>query len=266
MSFWNDNRWRAQGPLQKIVEPWDAARVEDANYLLSIGSEVYVSDEESAKTARQLKEGESFAIDPGQFAFLLTEEQVNIPRSTLGFISIRASIKFSGLVNISGFHVDPGYSGKLLFSVFNAGPSRIHLKRGEPIFPIWLADLHEEISRKQIKKGYDDLPSKNINQISGKFTTAYQVEKQIEAMKVEINELKAFKTQALIVLTVAGLLLFPTLKDTVIRAFQNTPPVSSKISLDSPAQTESPVLPNPSVTTVPVPKQTANPIAPNTIK
>jgi dCTP deaminase len=231
MPFWNDNRWRAQGPAQKIVEPWDASRVEDANYLLSIGSEVYVSDEESAKTARQLKEAESFAIDPGQFAFLLTEELVNIPLNTLGFISIRASIKFSGLVNISGFHVDPGYSGKLLFSVFNAGPARIHLKRGEPIFPIWLADLHEEISRKQIKKGYVDLPSKNINQISGKFTTAYQVEKHLEDLKSEINELKAFKTQALIVLTLVGALLIPTLKDTIVKALQissNAPSEASR--------------------------------------
>ncbi|MBR1156195.1 hypothetical protein [Bradyrhizobium sp. JYMT SZCCT0428] len=131
------------------------------------------------------------------------------------------------MVNISGFHVDPGYSGKLLFSVFNAGPSPIHLKRGEQIFPIWLADLAEEISRKQIKKGYLDLPSKNINQISGKFTTAYQVEKHIEELREEINDLKAFKTHAVIVLTVAAALLFPFFKDSITKAFQSPNAITS---------------------------------------
>ena len=50
-----------------------------------------------------------FTIPPGQFAFLLTEEVVSVPPDALAFISIRAKTKFRGLVNVSGFHVDPGY-------------------------------------------------------------------------------------------------------------------------------------------------------------
>lgn len=258
MPFWNDSKWRIEGSAQKIVEPWDPSRVEDANYLLSIGNEVYVSDESSGKTARQLKDGESFVIDPGQFAFLLTEQAVNIPLGTLGFISIRASIKFSGLVNISGFHVDPGYSGKLLFSVFNAGPSPIHLKRGEPIFPIWLADLNEAISRKEMKKGYIDLPSKNINQISGKFTTAYQVEKHIDELREEISDLKAFKTQALIVLTIAAALMLPLFKDSVSKIFQapsTSGPTAIGEATSSPARPLSVGAPTP----IPMPSPSAAP-------
>jgi dCTP deaminase len=258
MPFWNDNKWRIEGPVQKIVEPWDPSRVEDANYLLSIGSEVYVSDEASGKTARQLKDSESFVIDPGQFAFLLTEQAVNIPIGALGFISIRASIKFSGLVNISGFHVDPGYSGKLLFSVFNAGPSPIHLKRGEPIFPIWLADLNESISRKEMKKGYNDLPSKNINQISGKFTTAYQVEKHIDELREEINDLKAFKTQAVIVLTIAAALMIPLIKDSVSKVFQ-TPSTTSPMATGG--ATNLPAQPSSAGALTPAPAPTASPSA-----
>jgi len=34
-----------------------------------------------------------------------------------------------------------GYRGRLTFSVFNAGPVPIHLKRGQPIFLIWYASL-----------------------------------------------------------------------------------------------------------------------------
>jgi hypothetical protein len=42
----------------------------------------------------------------------------------MAFISMRTAFKFKGLVNISGFHVDPGYKGKLIFAVFNASPTK----------------------------------------------------------------------------------------------------------------------------------------------
>jgi dCTP deaminase len=53
------------------------------------------------------------------------------------------------LVNVSGFHVDPGYHGQLTFAVFNAGPVPIHLKRGQPIFLIWYASLDRETAVKK---------------------------------------------------------------------------------------------------------------------
>ncbi|PYQ63310.1 MAG: deoxycytidine triphosphate deaminase, partial [Acidobacteria bacterium] len=102
--------------------------------------------------------GDAFTVPPGQFAFLLTEEIVAVPADAIAFISIRAKIKFRGLVNVSGFHVDPGYSGQLTFSVFNAGPTPIHLKRGQPIFLIWYASLDRESSFKKdgfVRRGID---------------------------------------------------------------------------------------------------------------
>ena len=50
----------------------------------------------------------------------------------MAFISIKAKLKFRGLVNVSGFHIDPGYRGKIIFAVFNAGPQPILLRRGQP--------------------------------------------------------------------------------------------------------------------------------------
>jgi dCTP deaminase len=203
--------------------------------MLTIGDEIYVSEEESKKTSRKLPLGESFSIDPGQFAFLLTEESVCLPFNVTGFISIRATIKFYGLVNISGFHVDPGYEGKLVFSVFNAGPTRIQLKRGDEIFSIWLADLHGAISRKELIEGYKDIPSKLITPISGKFTTAYQLEKQIDTLKADIATLKAFRLQAVVVLTIALALLLPTFKETVFKLLDQTPTVSRPAAAPAPA-------------------------------
>jgi dCTP deaminase len=49
-----------------------------------------------------------------------------------------------GLVNVSGFHVDPGFRGRLKFSVYNAGSESIILGVGERLFPIWFYELPEE--------------------------------------------------------------------------------------------------------------------------
>jgi dCTP deaminase len=221
MAFWSADTWRALEP--KPVAPFNESRLESANYLLSIGEEIYVSEDESKGQIRRLNEGDGFAIDPGQFAFLLTEEKVTMPPKSIGFISIRASIKFLGLVNVSGFHIDPGFSGKLIFSVFNAGPTRIHLRRGDPIFMLWLADF-DGIS--EGKNGYEHIPSDMITKISGNFTTAYQVQKQVNGMKQEIAALNAFKLHAVVVLALAGALLIPVFKTTLAKLIQEPPFIS----------------------------------------
>lgn len=233
MAFWSADTWRALEP--KPVNPFDETRLESANYLLSVGEEIYVSEEESKGNVRRLNPGDGFAIDPGQFAFLLTEEKVTMPPKSIGLISIRASIKFLGLVNVSGFHIDPGFTGKLIFSVFNAGPTRIHLRRGDPIFMFWLADFD---SSSEEKSGYENIPSEMVTKISGNFTTAYQVQKQVNEMKDDIAALKAFKLHAVIVLTVAAALLLPVFKETITKLIQEPP-----TSILKPAQSSAPGAP-----------------------
>src|SRR5262249_9492341 len=85
-----------------------------------------------------------FIIPAGQFGFLLTEEMVVLPNNVMGFISLRTGLKFQGLINVSGFHVDPGYKGYLIYAVYNAGPSQINLSRGMDLFKIWFADLDND--------------------------------------------------------------------------------------------------------------------------
>lgn len=157
-SFWSGETLTER--LAGLIEPFSPERIDCAAYTLAVGPEVYVSPNDqtvdpTTVTVRMLVDGEAFTIPPGQFAFLLTEEVVSVPADAIAFISIRAKIKFKGLVNVSGFHVDPGYRGQLTFAVFNAGPVPIHIRRGQPIF---LAHLDRETAFKkdgQIHKGID---------------------------------------------------------------------------------------------------------------
>ena len=60
---------------------------------------------------------QNLVIPPGQFGLILTNEVVTIPNDLIGFISIKAKIKFRGLINVSGFHVDPGFHGHGIFTL-----------------------------------------------------------------------------------------------------------------------------------------------------
>ena len=71
--------------LAALIEPFAPERVDCAAYTLSVGPEVYVSPnsqtaDPTTVTVRKLAPGDAFTIPPGQFAFLLTEEIVAVPR------------------------------------------------------------------------------------------------------------------------------------------------------------------------------------------
>lgn len=172
MAFWGRQTWEKQLGPNSIIYPFRKENLDQAGYRLSVGEEVFVTGKNDGKVTR-LQRDETFSISPGQFAFILTEETVSIPLDCIGFISIRASIKFKGLVNVSGFHVDPGYSGKLIFSVFNSGPSRLTLRRKQPVFSIWMAHLDAPVPKEFAKKGYDKIPTEVVSGIDGNHLTAF---------------------------------------------------------------------------------------------
>ncbi len=142
----------------------------------------------SRPTKRLLADGESFTVPPGQFAFLITEETVKVPNDALGLISMKAKIKFRGLVNISGFHVDPGYEGQLTFSVFNAGPVTVQLQQGQRCFLIWYSSLDQPstfIKNKPAPKGLD---INLINNISGEVHSLRGLDNKIKSVEKSMGE------------------------------------------------------------------------------
>ncbi|MEN6543668.1 deoxycytidine triphosphate deaminase [Parvibaculum sp.] len=167
--FWGGQRLHDE--LGGLISDYDPKRLDHASYRLRVGPEIYVSptgepDDPRNKPKTSLVEGQGFTIPAGQFGFILTEETIRVPVGAIAFISIRAGYKFRGLVNVSGFHVDPNYEGRLIFSVFNAGPGPVHLARGEPCFLIWYADL-DRPSEVGLRKGYDSIPSELTGPIAG---------------------------------------------------------------------------------------------------
>src|ERR1700680_1219047 len=141
MPFWSSQTLRSKLP-NGIIVPFDPSRIVHSAYELGVGDEAFVTSKLGEKTL--LAPARKVVIPPGQFGLLVTRETIRVPPSAIAFISIRASIKFQGLVNVSGFHVDPGYHGQLRFAVYNAGSHSIILDQDQRVFMIWFADLDME--------------------------------------------------------------------------------------------------------------------------
>ena len=188
MTFWNTQTLKERIPAHNIVEPYDEDRVTHAAYEMGVGSEAFVTSNASDKT--QLSPGAKVVIPPGQFGLLTTQEKLRIPPDVIAFISIRASIKFQGLVNVSGFHVDPGYAGPLKFAVYNAGSQPIVLDQGQRVFMIWFASLVEpDVDPYKPKNAQAVVISAaDVARIQGEVASPAALKKQIDELKQELDK------------------------------------------------------------------------------
>ncbi|PXW76462.1 dCTP deaminase [Blastomonas natatoria] len=219
MTFWSGQRLSTDGVTQQIVDPFQQDRIDCSAYTLTLGAEAYVTPhfgdnlreggkQQLAKPelvdirgVQRTQGGGQVVIPPGQFAFLLTEETVSIPPDAMGFISLKSKPKFGGLINVSGFHVDPGFKGKLIFSVFNAGPTALHFARGEHLFLLWIADLSfkgvKADGRKQHIKtsvGYAEIPNDLVNQIKRENHSLQSLSLRVEKLTTQVNIATAVAT------------------------------------------------------------------------
>lgn len=150
MAFWSGEKLAQQ--LPGLITPYSSPNIDCASYKLSVGEQAFVTSEqlESTEPAAKLvtvlgaAPDNMLRIAPGQFAFILTLENIKVPINAMALISMRAKYKFQGLINVSGFHVDPGWDGKLLFSIYNAGPQAVVVEKGEAMFLIVYSDLDRD--------------------------------------------------------------------------------------------------------------------------
>lgn len=172
MAFWSSEKLIKKQEGQCLINPFDYGRVKHAGYELSLGTEAFITSDPYSRK-QKIAKGEQVIIPPGQFGLLLADEKITIPPDAIGFISIKASIKFRGLINVSGFHVDPGFNGTLKFSVYNAGSQNIVLACGEPVFLIWFSDL--DWGTKDVYNGshagHGEISSKDVMSIQGEIAS-----------------------------------------------------------------------------------------------
>ena len=168
-----------------ILEKMEQQKNEDKGvaFDLRLGNQYYVSGDDIPK---ELTEGEYLKINPGQFALLTTYEIFHMPYDLVAFISMRFKVKSKGLVNVSGFQVDPGYNGLFIFSVYNAGPKEVRLRYKEEIFTILFSKTSRPVTKQ--KKGYSDIPLIFWDALAGKKKISLiDLNERVEKLEMKIR-------------------------------------------------------------------------------
>jgi dCTP deaminase len=183
MSFWSSETVKDRVHAEKLIKPFDPTRVMRGAYELSAGSEAYVTSKSGENT--KLGDGERIIIPPGQFGLLLTKETVTVPSDAIAFISIKSTTKLQGLVNVSGFHVDPGYSNTLKFAVYNAGPQNIFIDQNQPVFLIWYAGLDCKTKDLYVPRPglSSNITAEDVKRIEGNVASPAELKRQLDVLK-----------------------------------------------------------------------------------
>lgn len=178
-NYIKNNNWNFKPPSDKF----------DWKRTLTLGNQVYLSSEDFPRT---LTSNEYISIKPGEFVLLITNEEIDLPSDIMAFISMRFDYKQKGLVNVSGFHVDPNFHGKIIFSAYNASPKDIIIKNGEPMFMIFFQRIiisHSDKKEmdKNKRQGYDSIPANMIEQIQGKSATLASNANRLDKLEFNIK-------------------------------------------------------------------------------
>lgn len=173
---------------------------------LRLGSEFFVKSK--GRPLRLTHDDPYLTIPSGEFALLMTFEVVHIPRNILALITMKMGQKQKGLINISGFHVDPGFHGQIFYSVYNAGPSDITLKFKQWVFTIFFTTLGGEVPQPYDGEHQQqrDLPPALVQAIGSPPTNLVQLERRLDHLQNTIRIGGAFVVGVLI--PIAGLVGF----------------------------------------------------------
>jgi dCTP deaminase len=183
--FWSTQTLKEK--CKELIEPFREDRIKHGSYELSVGTPAYVSSDGKRS---KVEPDSPITIPPGQFGLVITREVVRVPKNAIAFISIRAGTKFRGLVNVSGFHADPGYNDRLMFSVYNAGSQSIVLDYDQPVFMIWYADLDHE-DEKPYKERTGEargISADDIMKIQGEVASPAELKKLFDELRNELDK------------------------------------------------------------------------------
>lgn len=199
MAFWSAEKLALL--LPNLITPYNPSSIDCASYILRLGDQAFVTKDDTfngkpdAATIQVLNNhppDHTVCINPGQFAYLLTEESVTVPNHAIAFINMKTKLKFKGLINVSGFHVDPGFSNKLLFGVYNAGPQPIILERKRPLAMIVYADLDQPTSKiyKGAANSRRDIGIDLVQDMTGQVFSPMALQRQMNQITADLSHIR----------------------------------------------------------------------------
>lgn len=188
----------------KVIENGSVNNCGSIKYDFTLSDEILKSDFSAPVHMGELsiEERREALIQPGEVVYVLTKEKVNLPPDMYMSLSANRSMSEYGVLTLGGFAVDPGYSGRLMFGLFNYSSTPYPLIPGSKLIGGMFYQLSEneiiDTSELEIPKTIDEFPPGLVAIIS-KYSptgmtsleeTIKTISKQIAAIKEELNKNK----------------------------------------------------------------------------
>jgi len=183
-----------------LTDLFDDNSVKQASYDLRLGEEFYVVGK---RTPERLSEKQPYiSLPPGQFAVLTCYEILHLPKKIMAFITLRNTFKMQGLVNVSGFHVDPTFKGRLVFAVQNIGPNDIRLRYKDPTFTIFFADVDGNETSERERPVRSGIMLADVQQLAASSITLTKLKKDIDSLRTVLLVYAPFAVALVVALIV----------------------------------------------------------------
>lgn len=159
-------------------------RLKGVCYELSLGTQHFISTRDEPT---RLRDNQTIKIDPGEFAIVTTAERVKIPESHLGILSMKFGLTGFGLINVSGFHVDPGFEGRLHFSIYHAGSNSVILQRLQPMFMLFLTKITLPVKYLGKHQGQNEVPPDVMTALKGPSVSLKQIDTRLNSVEQTVR-------------------------------------------------------------------------------
>jgi deoxycytidine triphosphate deaminase len=133
---------------QTFIENGLGTCAEGAKYDFRMGTQLLKTKFGPCDTSKLTEaERNQLYLEPGEVAFVLTEEALNLPENMMAVLSPKRKLSHDGILVMGGFFIDPCYRGNLLVGLYNFSTTKWPLRPGKKLIAVVFYELDgEELS------------------------------------------------------------------------------------------------------------------------
>lgn len=128
----------------------------------------------------EVEEVNTHTLEPNEFVFIKTKEQIEMPENLLGRIAEKNSLMRMG-IQVSGPHYQPGHKTYCFLRVYNMSYSKIKLKSGQSVAQIIFEELKERPDTPYNMNSNSSFNNEDVYRGYAKYKSDY--DKRIEKME-----------------------------------------------------------------------------------
>src|SRR5665213_3291700 len=134
------------------ITPYDESQIQGASYDLRVGDQGGTT---SGKKLVRINETGFLTIKPGDFAIIITLEQINLGAQYVGRFGLRSKFARKGLIATTGPQIDPCFHGRLIVGLTNLSPKPISISHKDDFLSVEIHRL-EHPTEKPYDGPYQD--------------------------------------------------------------------------------------------------------------